>query len=221
MTRSMLEFQRVRGEAETDLAKIRETIGETELQIVQVKQEFSDKAVTEHKEVRDQVEEVRERARVAKDVLARTTVTAPVRGMVQSIRIHTTNGVVRPAEPLLDIVPLDDDLLVNAQIRPIDIDNVAADSDVEVRFSAFSAKTTPGDLRPRFRAWQGRHPAGCRHQSRALLPGSGARRRQERAPGNQGPHRRRHAGRCHHFHRRANLCPVTSPSRWLTPSIRA
>lgn len=143
MTRSMLEFQRVRGEAETDLAKIRETIGETELQIVQVKQEFSDKAVTEHKEVRDQVEEVRERARVAKDVLARTTVTAPVRGMVQSIRIHTTNGVVRPAEPLLDIVPLDDDLLVNAQIRPIDIDNVAADSEVEVRFSAFSAKTTP------------------------------------------------------------------------------
>jgi len=143
MTRSMLEFQRVRGEAETDLAKIRETISETELQIVQAKQEFSDKAVTEHKDVRDQLEEIRERARVAQDVLARTTIVAPVRGMVQGIRIHTTNGVIRAAEPILDIVPLDDDLLVNAQIRPIDIDNVSADSKVEVRFSAFSAKTTP------------------------------------------------------------------------------
>ncbi|MQW86403.1 HlyD family type I secretion periplasmic adaptor subunit [Sinorhizobium saheli] len=143
MTRNMLEMSRVRGEAETELTKIRETIGETELQIVQVKQEFSDRAIEEHKEVRDQIDEVRERLRVAGDVLSRTTVIAPVRGMVQSIRIHTTNGVVRPAEPLLDIVPIDDDLVVDAQIRPIDIDNVGADSDVEVRFSAFSAKTTP------------------------------------------------------------------------------
>ncbi len=63
--------------------------------------------------------------------------------MVQNIRIHTTNGVIRPAEQLLDIVPLDDDLLVNAQIRPIDIDSVSSDAKVEVRFSAFSAKTTP------------------------------------------------------------------------------
>lgn len=143
MTRQLLEMQRIRGEAETDLAKIHETISETELQIVQTKQEYADKAVSEHKEVRDQIEEVRERARVAKDVLERTTVRAPVRGMVQNIRIHTTNGVIRPAEQLLDIVPLDDDLLVNAQIRPIDIDSVSSDAKVEVRFSAFSAKTTP------------------------------------------------------------------------------
>ncbi len=95
--------------------------------------------------MRDQIEEVRERARVAKDVLERTTVRAPVRGMVQNIRIHTTNGVIRPAEQLLDIVPLDDDLLVNAQIRPIDIDSVSSDAKVEVRFS-------PSRPRPRLRS---------------------------------------------------------------------
>ncbi|MCA1869171.1 HlyD family type I secretion periplasmic adaptor subunit [Agrobacterium genomosp. 3] len=143
MTRQQLEMQRVRGEADVDLARIRETISETELQIVQTKQEFADKAVSEHKEVRAEIEEVRERARVAKDVLERTTVRAPVRGMVQNIRVHTTNGVIRPAEQLLDIVPLDDDLLVNAQVRPIDIDSVTSDAKVEVRFSAFSSKTTP------------------------------------------------------------------------------
>ncbi len=143
MTRQLLEMQRVRGEADVDLAKIRENISETELQIVQTKQESADQAVSEHKEVRDQIEEIRERARVAKDVLERTTVRAPVRGMVQNIRVYTTNGVIRAAEQLLDIVPLDDDLLVSAQIRPIDIDSVSADSKVEVRFSAFSAKTTP------------------------------------------------------------------------------
>ena len=43
---------------------------------------------------------------------------APVRGMVQDIRVHTKTGVVRPAEPIMEIVPLNDELIVNARVRP-------------------------------------------------------------------------------------------------------
>lgn len=143
MTRGFLSLQSNRGEIEADMAKTRETISEAELQIVQTRQEFVERAVSEHKDTQDQLSEVAEKVRVTKDILSRTTVTAPVRGMVQNVKVYTDGGVIRPAEPLMDIVPLDDDLMIRAQVSPIDIDNVKTDAKVEVRFSSFSSKTTP------------------------------------------------------------------------------
>ena len=143
MTRGQLQLNGSHGEISSEIAKLRQTISETQLQIVQIKQEFVERAGSELRDVRDQLNEVQERARVAHDILDRTIVRAPVRGMVQNIRFHTANGVIRPAEPLLDIIPLDDNLIVSAQVRPIDIDSVHLDAVTEIRFPAFSAKTTP------------------------------------------------------------------------------
>ena len=143
MTRGQLELDGNHGEISSEIAKLRQTISETQLQIVQIRQEFVERAGGELRDIRDQLAEVYERATVAKDILNRTTVRAPVRGMIQNIRVHTTNGVIRAAEPILDIIPLDDNLIISAKIRPIDIDNVKLDTVAEVRFSAFSSRTTP------------------------------------------------------------------------------
>lgn len=143
MTRGYLELKGKHGEILAEIAKLRQNISETELQIVQNRQQFIERAGSELRDVRDQLNEVYERTRVSQDILSRTTVRAPVRGMIQNIRTHTTSGVIRPAEPLLDIIPLDEKLVVNARVRPIDIDNVKLDTQAEVRFSAFSSKTTP------------------------------------------------------------------------------
>lgn len=143
MTRGFLNLKGEQGEITAEIAKLRQTISETELQIVQIRQEFIERAGSELRDIRDQLAEVTERRNVALNVLERTTVHAPVRGIVQNVRVHTKQGVIRPAEPILDIIPLDDDLIVNAKIRPIDIDSVQVDSQVEVRFSAFSSRTTP------------------------------------------------------------------------------
>ena len=143
MTRGFLNLKGEQGEIAAEIAKLRQTISETELQIVQIRQEFIERAGSELRDIRDQLAEVTERRNVALNVLDRTTVVAPVRGIVQNVRVHTKQGVIRPAEPILDIIPLDDDLIVNAKIRPIDIDSVHVDSEVEVRFSAFSSRTTP------------------------------------------------------------------------------
>ena len=143
MTRGFLNLKGEQGEITAEIAKLRQTISETELQIVQIRQEFIERAGSELRDIRDQLAEVTERRNVALNVLDRTTVVAPVRGIVQNVRVHTKQGVIRPAEPILDIIPLDDDLIVNAKIRPIDIDSVHVDSEVEVRFSAFSSRTTP------------------------------------------------------------------------------
>ena len=65
-----------------------------------------ERAVSEHKDTQDQLSEVAEKVRVTKDILSRTTVTAPVRGMVQNVKVYTDGGVIRPAEPLMLIYQL-------------------------------------------------------------------------------------------------------------------
>ncbi|MGP2491685.1 HlyD family type I secretion periplasmic adaptor subunit [Mesorhizobium sp. PUT5] len=143
VTRARLDMQGNHGQIASEIAKLRQTISETKLQIVQVNQEYVERAGNELRDIRDQLNETGERTDVARDVLQRTVVRAPVYGMLQNIRVHTIGGVIRAAEPVLDIIPLDDDLIVTAKIRPIDIDSVHVGLDAEVRFSSFSARTTP------------------------------------------------------------------------------
>ena len=141
--RVKFDLQVDRAAIESEISKNRESVAETELQILQTNQEFTEKAVNEYKQTRDELGEVEEKVRVAKNILDRTVIRAPLKGKVQALRVHTNNGVIRSGDPLMEIVPVDDDLIVHAQIRPIDIDNIQPDADVEVRFSAFSSKTTP------------------------------------------------------------------------------
>jgi HlyD family type I secretion membrane fusion protein len=143
LTRQSLELQGNYGRLLAEIAKIKQSVAETELQILQINQEFVERAGNELRDIRDELNEVSERVIVAKDVLDRTTVRAPVRGMVQGIMVHTTQGVIRTAEPIMDIIPLDDDLIISARIRPLDIDSVAVGSVAEVRFPAFQSRTTP------------------------------------------------------------------------------
>ncbi len=55
------------------------------------------------------------------DVVERTTITAPVRGTVKNVRVNTVGGVIQPGEHILEIVPLEDQLLVEGKIRPSDV----------------------------------------------------------------------------------------------------
>ena len=143
LTRQQMELQGQYGSIVSEIARIRQSIAETELQMLQIEQEYKERAGSELRDVRDQLNEVSERVVLARDVLDRTVISAPVRGMVQEMQVHTTRGVVRPADHLMDIIPLDDDLIINARVRPIDIDSVAVGSSAEVRFGAFSSRTTP------------------------------------------------------------------------------
>ncbi|GHA32545.1 HlyD family type I secretion periplasmic adaptor subunit [Devosia pacifica] len=143
LTRQQMELQGQVGSITAQIAKIKQNVAETELQIVQINQEFKERAGSELRDIRDQLNEVSERVVQARDVLDRTMIISPVRGMVQGIRIHTNQGVIQSAEPIMDIIPLEDDLIVNARVRPLDIDSVDTGARAEVRFAAFQSRTTP------------------------------------------------------------------------------
>jgi HlyD family type I secretion membrane fusion protein len=70
-------------------------------------------------------------------------VRAPVSGVVVNMVAHTVGGVVAPGSPILDIVPRNDELIIEAQVRPADIDGVKAGLSADVRFPAFDGTETP------------------------------------------------------------------------------
>jgi membrane fusion protein, type I secretion system len=86
---------------------------------------------------------VEERLRPSRDQAARQYVRAPVDGRVMSLRVSAPGEVIGPRDPLLDIVPTQEKLVVEARIRPQDINHVREHSAAEVRLSSFDSRTTP------------------------------------------------------------------------------
>ena len=68
---------------------------------------------------------------------------APAEGRVMGLRVSAVGDVIEPGEPILDIVPTEEKLVIEAQIRPQDIDYVQEGADADVRLSAFDSRTTP------------------------------------------------------------------------------
>lgn len=69
--------------------------------------------------------------------MTRTELRSPVRGTVKQIVLNTLGGVVRPGEPIMEVVPLDDTLLVEVRVRPADIAFIHADQKAMVKISAY------------------------------------------------------------------------------------
>lgn len=131
------------GQIISQIAQAKNTISETQLQALQVRQEYRERASTELDQVRAELSELEERVKVAADVLERTVITSPASGSIQDLQVHTINSVIRPGDVLMELVPEDEELIITARVAPIDIDNVAIGMDTEVRFSAFKARLTP------------------------------------------------------------------------------
>jgi HlyD family secretion protein len=139
----MIEIEANLGQVISDIAQARASIGETELQILQLTQEYRQRANTELEQIRAEISELQERRKVAADVLNRTEIRAPGSGSIQNLKVHTVGSVVRPGDVLMELVPEDEELVINARVSPIDKDNVAPGLMTEVRFTAFKTKLTP------------------------------------------------------------------------------
>jgi HlyD family secretion protein len=79
----------------------------------------------------------------ARERLELTRLRAPAAGRVVGLTVHTVGGVVRPGERVLDIVPEGQDLVVEAQVRPEDADNLEVGQTTEVRITAFGGRSMP------------------------------------------------------------------------------
>lgn len=133
------------GRNTADTAKVRGAIGELTMQVSQLRQQRAEDIGKQLLEARQKIAELNEKVRVTRNVLGRIDIRAPRGGMVQNInaRAYTVGAVARPGDTLLEIVPLDEPLVVDAQVPVQDIDRLKKGDAVEVRFPAFHDRTTP------------------------------------------------------------------------------
>ena len=142
MEDSVIQIEASVGEVMSNISQVKAAAGEAQLNILKLKQEYSERANSELKTERAELAEVNERLTVANDRMRRTAILAPTTGKVQNLAVTTRGSVIRSGEILMEIVPSDETLLIDAQIAPVDVDNVYPGLETEVRFSAFKAKRT-------------------------------------------------------------------------------
>ncbi|ABA04225.1 type I secretion membrane fusion protein, HlyD [Nitrobacter winogradskyi Nb-255] len=126
-----------------DIGDAKERISRAVEQINGVRKVAIKTAVEQMHEVRGELADVRERMQSAKGVLDRTTIRAPVKGVVVKLRFHTRGGVVEPGKPIMELLPLDEPLIIEARVRPQDIDSVKHGQEAMVRLTALSQRITP------------------------------------------------------------------------------
>lgn len=114
-------------------------IGETRLQILQQEREFRNEVVTELSEVQTNLKDIRERITALEDIVSRTIVRAPESGIVNGMQVHTIGGVITPGSPIAEIVPASDELVIESNVSPNDIDRVSVGQDTIIRFSSFGS----------------------------------------------------------------------------------
>ncbi|MCQ9379067.1 HlyD family type I secretion periplasmic adaptor subunit [Methyloversatilis sp. XJ19-49] len=140
------EIARVEGErAEhmSDIASARATISERELQKFQARKTFNEEVTEQLRTVQTELFDYTERMQAADYVLAQTELRAPVAGTVTDLKTHTEGGVVAPGQVLLEIVPTDERLMIEAKVRPQDVDRVRTGLAAGVKLSSFDQRTLP------------------------------------------------------------------------------
>ena len=106
------------------IARAEQNIEEITLSSLQVRVSFEDQVAEELSQVNNQIAQLDEEIRAANDVLRRTRVFSPVSGIVQNLLTETPGGVIAPGERIMEIVPVDEEMVVIAQLAPRDIDAV-------------------------------------------------------------------------------------------------
>ena len=143
LQRGVAEYEARVGEHRAALAQARQRSGDFELRIASLRNSYMKEAADELKEATAKTYDLRERLRPSLDAAQRQKVVAPVSGEVVDLRITTVGAVVGPREPLLDIVPVNPELIIEARVRPEDITYVKIGGEADVRLSAFKQRITP------------------------------------------------------------------------------
>ncbi len=118
-------------------------ITEIDLEILRLKTQREEEAITQLRDMQYREFELREDRLNLLERLSRLEITAPVSGLVFGLTVFAERAVIRPADPLLFIVPQDRPLLITGEIDPLNIDEVFLNQDVTLRFSTFDARNTP------------------------------------------------------------------------------
>jgi len=131
------------GELASRKAKAEQAKAQAELEILSLGNDFQQQVAADIQTAQLELADTVERMNSATDVLRRIDVTSPEDGIVTDIRYHTPGSVIVAGQPILDIVPKDQPLVVEARVSLGDIDSVRVGAPVQVRLTAYNNRTSP------------------------------------------------------------------------------
>lgn len=143
LQRESARIEGERGQLVSAIAETKAKVGEAQLQIVRLDQDFRTDVVKELGESRGKEAELVERGVAARDLLDRIEIRAPTSGVIHQLAAHTIGGVIRAGDAIMEVVPDSDDLQIEARLQPNDIDQVRMGQTAFIRFSAFNQRVTP------------------------------------------------------------------------------
>jgi adhesin transport system membrane fusion protein len=134
MNEPLLEYGDV---SRTEILRLRRQEAELEAEITNKRNSYFKDVQAEFNETEEELESVRQALVQKKRQLSQKTLNAPLRGIVKNIRVTTEGGVIRPGEEVMEIVPIEEDFVIEARLSPADIGFVHLDQDATVKVDAF------------------------------------------------------------------------------------
>jgi HlyD family type I secretion membrane fusion protein len=143
LRRELARLTGERGKFIADIARAKKSIGQAELEVLQLKQSSRQEVVASLRETQTKLIDLRERITAARVVVDRVELRAPVAGTVVGLKAHTIGGVIKPGETILEIVPARDRLIIEARVAPLDIDEVSVGLPARITFVSFKQRHAP------------------------------------------------------------------------------
>lgn len=144
LQRQRAAAQGQQGQITNNLDRIHKTIDETQAQMAFLRGQMATEAATQQRDIQMQIAEAREKLKVSEDIRKRAKIVAPVDGKVANLRLITPGGVIGQGQPVLDIVPTSEKIVVAARLRAEDIDAVRPGLAAEVRLTPYKARVLRG-----------------------------------------------------------------------------
>lgn len=142
LKRSLEEYEAERGDHLAEIARAEQRGTDLRMKKITLKDQYLQQAATELTTSQTKIFDLQERVRPSQDALKRQRILAPIAGTIVGLKVFTIGGVITPREPLLDIVPDHNPLIIESQVNVEDIDNLHVGLAADVRLTAYSQRST-------------------------------------------------------------------------------
>lgn len=126
-----------------EMARAGEGMGETRMQSLAIRSTSLEEVATELRDTQARISEVLPKLIAVREQLQRSKVRSPATGLVVGLSVHTVGGVVAPGATLMEVVPENRNLVIQAQVNPTDADDVFQGQTAQVRFASVNDRTLP------------------------------------------------------------------------------
>jgi adhesin transport system membrane fusion protein len=120
-----------------EVTRARKAFSDAENQLSEARNTTKLERANDYSKTTGEVASLRQKLTLAQDQLARTVLTAPMRGVVNKLSVTTIGGVVRPGEEILQIMPIEEELFIEAKVKPRDIAAVRQGQDAVIKLTAY------------------------------------------------------------------------------------